>query len=176
FIEKSPVSPNRLHTIPKVNKISFERNGGNRVRGRGRGKNIQNRGRRAHNPSKRQNTPYNKRLNQTKIKQHENGRDLRYKSQKGHEKKCYRCGIKGHWSHTCHMPKHLVDLYQASLKEKGKGVEVNLAELELGGEKSLLEARREITWNALTLSHHDPHTNQCELEVQRTIHLQSIAN
>ena len=35
----------------------------------------------------------------------------------------------------------------------------------LGGEKSLPEAWREITWNVLTLSHLDPHTNQCELEV-----------
>ena len=45
----------------------------------------------------------------------------------------------------------------------------------LKGEKSLLEARREITWNVSTLSHLDPHTNQCELEVQRIIHLQGIA-
>jgi hypothetical protein len=35
-------------------------------------------------------------------------------------KKSLRCGMKGHWQHTCHMPKHLVDLYQASIKEKGK--------------------------------------------------------
>ena len=38
------------------------------------------------------------------------------------------------------------------------------------------EARREITWNVSTLSHLDPRTNQCELEVQRIIHLQGIAN
>ena len=38
------------------------------------------------------------------------------------------------------------------------------------------EAWREITWNVSTLSHLDPHTNQCELEVQRIIHLQGIAN
>ena len=38
------------------------------------------------------------------------------------------------------------------------------------------EARREITWNVLTLSHLDPRTNQCELEVQKIIHLQGIAN
>ena len=38
------------------------------------------------------------------------------------------------------------------------------------------EARREITWNVSTLSHLDPHTNQCELKVQRIIHLQGIAN
>ena len=33
-----------------------------------------------------------------------------------------------------------------------------------------------ITWNASTLSHFDPSTNQCELEVQRIIHLQNLAN
>ena len=32
-------------------------------------------------------------------------------------------------------------------------------------EKSIPEERREITWNASTLSHFDPRTNQCELEV-----------
>ena len=40
----------------------------------------------------------------------------------------------------------------------------------------LPEARYEITWNVLTLSHFDPCTNQCEVEVQRIIHLQGIAN
>ena len=46
----------------------------------------------------------------------------------------------------------------------------------LGGEKLIPEERREITWNASTLSHFDPRTNQCELEVQRIIHLQNLAN
>jgi hypothetical protein len=46
----------------------------------------------------------------------------------------------------------------------------------LGEEKSQLEARQEIIWNASTLSCRDPRTNQCELEVQRIIHLQSVAN
>ncbi|XP_048501465.1 uncharacterized protein LOC125497814 [Beta vulgaris subsp. vulgaris] len=39
---------------------------------------------------------------------------------------CYRCGGKGHWSRTCRTPKHLVDLYQQSLKQKGKKIETNL--------------------------------------------------
>ena len=38
------------------------------------------------------------------------------------------------------------------------------------------EARREITWNVSMLSHLDPCKNQCEVEVQRIIHLQGIAN
>ena len=42
------------------------------------------------------------------------------------ESTCYRCGVKGHWSRTCRTPKHLVELYQASLKDKGKNVETNL--------------------------------------------------
>ena len=46
----------------------------------------------------------------------------------------------------------------------------------LGGEKSILEEQQEITWNASTLSHFYPHTNQCELEVQRIIHLHNLAN
>ncbi|TYJ14752.1 hypothetical protein E1A91_A10G138300v1 [Gossypium mustelinum] len=29
---------------------------------------------------------------------------------------CYRCGEKGHWSHVCRTQKHLVDLYQQSIK------------------------------------------------------------
>jgi hypothetical protein len=46
----------------------------------------------------------------------------------------------------------------------------------LGGEKSLPEAWQEINWNVSMLSNFDPRTNQCELEVQRIIHLQGIAN
>ncbi|XP_075515748.1 uncharacterized protein LOC142550559 [Primulina tabacum] len=35
-------------------------------------------------------------------------------------KKCYRCGMEGHWSRTCRTAKHLVDLYQKSIKEMEK--------------------------------------------------------
>nr|GMC86215.1 uncharacterized protein LOC109192458 [Ipomoea batatas] len=41
------------------------------------------------------------------------------------ENACYRCGMTGHWEHTCRTARHLVDLYQASLKEKGKNIESN---------------------------------------------------
>ena len=33
--------------------------------------------------------------------------------------------MKGHWSRTCHTTKHLVDLYQASMKGKYKQIETN---------------------------------------------------
>ncbi|VFQ61006.1 unnamed protein product [Cuscuta campestris] len=38
---------------------------------------------------------------------------------------CYKCGIKGHWANECRTAKHLVKLYQASTKRKGKSVEAN---------------------------------------------------
>ena len=41
--------------------------------------------------------------------------------------------------------------------------------LPLGVEEPVPEERREIIWNALTLTHLDPHTNQCEIEVQKII-------
>ena len=37
-----------------------------------------------------------------------------------YENKCYKCGMKRHWSSTCYTADHLVKLYQTSLKEKGK--------------------------------------------------------
>ena len=33
--------------------------------------------------------------------------------------------MKGHWSRTYRTPKYLVDLYQESIKEKGKEIEMN---------------------------------------------------
>ena len=36
--------------------------------------------------------------------------------------------MEGHWSRTCCTPKHLVDLYQASIKERGKGIETNFVD------------------------------------------------
>ena len=36
--------------------------------------------------------------------------------------------------------------------------------LPLGGEEPVPKERREIIWNALTLTHLDPCTNQCELK------------
>ncbi|XP_070008030.1 uncharacterized protein [Nicotiana sylvestris] len=34
------------------------------------------------------------------------------------ETECYRCGGKGHWANICRVSRHLVEFYQASLKNK----------------------------------------------------------
>ncbi|GAV61511.1 hypothetical protein CFOL_v3_05038, partial [Cephalotus follicularis] len=38
---------------------------------------------------------------------------------------CNRCGMEGHWYRACRRAKYWVDLYQTSLKEKGKQIESN---------------------------------------------------
>ena len=38
--------------------------------------------------------------------------------------------MKRHWSHVCHTPKHLVDLYQSSKKAKEKEIETNFMDHE----------------------------------------------
>ena len=46
----------------------------------------------------------------------------------------------------------------------------------LGGDKLPKEERREIIWNASSMSHLDPCTAQCDKEVQRITYLQKIAS
>ena len=35
----------------------------------------------------------------------------------------------GHWSCTCRTPKYLADLYQVSIKEKEKDIEINFTDI-----------------------------------------------
>ena len=74
---------------------------------------------------KRKASLHHQKWNNIEVKQ-ENGKCFQDKPPKNHENKCYRCGMKRHWSHTYCTPKHLVDLYQASIKAKGKEIEMNI--------------------------------------------------
>lgn len=47
------------------------------------------------------------------------------RSSKTNENTCYRCGGKGYWTRTCRTPKHLIDLYQKSLKNKRARIETH---------------------------------------------------
>ena len=111
-----------------MNAVSLEVNatssgGNNHKRGRGhkRGRwngKGKNHGVQFHNQVSRQNSgPSFKNVNRHKGKAHVNN------APRNSEGACHRCGGNGHWARTCRTPKHLVDLYQASLKEKG--VETN---------------------------------------------------
>ena len=115
----------------EVNVISSQTHGRGcgRCRGRGRG-HRQNSRKYNNHPSnlfKRKDPFPRQKRNNGETKQ-ENREIVHKKPFKAHEETCYRCGMEGHWSHTCRTTKHLVDLFQASLKDKGKMVETNFVD------------------------------------------------
>ncbi|KAK4399936.1 hypothetical protein Sango_1099700 [Sesamum angolense] len=96
--------------------------GRNNSRGRGRGRGY--RGGHYKNVSfhqKRKNS-------EGKSEKEDSGQTSKYV-----ETSCYRCGGKGHWSRTYRTPKHLIDLYQESLKNKNEKIETNFVDDESDG-------------------------------------------
>ena len=86
-------------------------------RGRGRGNNS-----RYHNTGPFKNKKGNSNQGKLPNPQATTGQSI---TQRQVDNTCYRCGMTGHWSRSCRTAKHLVDLYQASIKDKGKNIEVN---------------------------------------------------
>ena len=71
------------------------------------------------------------------------------------ENLCYRCGGKGHWSRTCRTPKHLVELYQQSLKDKGKKIETNFASEDRKDETNLDSRNDDFNYGGVDTTHLD---------------------
>ncbi|KAH0662143.1 hypothetical protein KY284_027074 [Solanum tuberosum] len=111
--------PTGSMSFPEVNTINFYQSkrgkgrGPNRGRGRGRGRNFNHGDRLA----------LNNNLHHQQCKKKDEKHEVVQK--KNSDNKCYRCGGKGHWSRTCRTPRHLVELYQASLKEVKNNAETN---------------------------------------------------
>lgn len=91
-------------------------------RGRGRGRSFDRGQNNYHGGYNSKNTNYHQKWDNNYAKQNKRKGG---QNSKNVESKCYRCGMTGHWSRTCRTPKHLVELYQASLKEKGTNIETN---------------------------------------------------
>nr|XP_016496654.1 PREDICTED: uncharacterized protein LOC107815557 [Nicotiana tabacum] len=98
--------------LPEADKVHSHY--ANHEKGHGRGRNRgHSRGRRQGRNSHEIRQPP-RRDNRRKQK-----RDYENPKANSSETICYRCGGKGHWSKACRIPRHLVDLYQASRKSKG---------------------------------------------------------
>ena len=116
--------PTRSEPFPEVNVISSQTPRRDRGRGHGRGRNLRHHGIHGtnHSNSQKMKTSWNhQKLNNTKVKQ-KNEKYIQNTPSKAHENNCYRCYMKGHWARTCYTPKFLANLYQASIKEKGKEI------------------------------------------------------
>ncbi|XP_059654531.1 uncharacterized protein LOC132301281 [Cornus florida] len=116
--------------FPEANVSSFHGHGRRRGcghRGGSNKNNYNNRG--GHNSSlvpRRNSTPSHQEWNSNVTKQAKE-KALQNKALEIYDDKpCYRCGMKGHWSRTCRTPKYLVDLYRASMNDKGKGKEIEM--------------------------------------------------
>jgi hypothetical protein len=121
----SPFPEANATAFSEANAISFERNHSRRRgrgprRGRGRGRN---------NIWRRES--HNSKSNDNNVGRYE--KEKNSPSSKKSESSCYRCGMINYWSRTCRTLKYLVELYQASIKKKGKEVETNFIENESSG-------------------------------------------
>ncbi|GAV73550.1 LOW QUALITY PROTEIN: UBN2 domain-containing protein, partial [Cephalotus follicularis] len=107
--------PTGSASLPEVNATSshFRGRGGGRGR-RGNGRNQNFLGPRNNNSMKWQNPDTKQRQ-----KWRNPGQSSNAQSKRGN---CHRCGMEGHWHRACRTAKHCVDLYQASLNEKGKQI------------------------------------------------------
>ncbi|XP_027108616.1 uncharacterized protein [Coffea arabica] len=120
--------PTVASPFPEANGTQFQNSGQGRGRGR-RGSRGRSRGRsRGHERDRSRFVPrknYSRSKQQNISQKRENNYDPKNGEKKVYEEKCYRCGMKSHWSRTYHTAEHLVDLYQVSLKKKDKDIETN---------------------------------------------------
>ncbi|XP_056854153.1 uncharacterized protein LOC130503551 [Raphanus sativus] len=101
--------PDAHHASKEGSRSSFGRGRGRGGQWRGRGRGGYGRGR--YNPYERPNQSSNGRG-----RGRGNGSTTR--PQNTGNSVCHRCGVSNHWAKNCRTPKHLVDLYQESIKGK----------------------------------------------------------
>ena len=123
LLQNHQLRPTGSASIPEVNVAPSSSRGSSRGRGRGRGRGCGRWRGRGHGQNNYQSRGGH--INTTKNHNKWSNNIARqgkepFQPPTNYENKCYKCGMKWHWSCTCYTADHLVKLYQTSLKEKGK--------------------------------------------------------
>ncbi|CAN6689031.1 unnamed protein product [Malus baccata var. baccata] len=119
--QSRPTGSARFLEVNDASATSF--GGDNHKRGRGHKQGRWNRKGKNHGGQSHNQVPKKNSSLSFKNRNRHKGKACMNNSPRNSNEACHRCGGDGHWMRTCCIPKHLVDLYQASLKEKG--VETN---------------------------------------------------
>ncbi|KAL5743334.1 hypothetical protein ACOSP7_002212 [Xanthoceras sorbifolium] len=136
LMKNHELRPTGSSTFPEVNANRYKSNGRGRGHGRGHGQWNGSRGR-GYSSRGSYKSSWNRNTNNmpqkwnANVAKQDKGKNkiTDDKTTKSNKDVCFRCGVPGHWSRTCRTPKHLVDLYQASIRGKIKEIEANLANL-----------------------------------------------
>ncbi|XP_026410657.1 uncharacterized protein LOC113305880 [Papaver somniferum] len=116
-------------SVPATHATTSSTNGNGRCNNKGKGKRGRDNEKNQDNNSRfKPNHQEWKDCTPKKEHKPDKGKDSFDKPIKNKEDVCYRCGMTGHWSRTCRTAKHLVNLYQASLKRLAVDIETNLIE------------------------------------------------
>ncbi|XP_076935596.1 uncharacterized protein LOC143602330 [Bidens hawaiensis] len=130
--------------FPEANVATYNGQSGNR--GRSRGRDYQ----RGRGHGRNRGNHHGVQFRNPKAHQKWHGNEKKSNDEKGKKKcettpnACHRCGSNNHWARACRTPKHLVEIYQQSIKGKGKEIETHFTYDDgsvdtSGGQKDLNE-------------------------------------
>ena len=116
LLKNHGLRPTGSAPFPEANVASYDKagQGSDRARGRGRGRGH----RRGYTRGRGREVQFKKPYSHQKWE----NKDGNKQEKTTYANICYRCGAKDHWAPTCRTPKHLIELYQQSVKDKGKKV------------------------------------------------------
>ena len=112
--------PTGSEPLPEVNEAYAHHARRGKVRGpnRGRGRGRERGRGRGHDYGQERNSIPG-------INHSSNKKEKKDEKREATREGCFRCSGRGHYAHDCCTPKHLVELYQESLKKKEKNHEAN---------------------------------------------------
>ncbi|XP_026384451.1 uncharacterized protein LOC113280028 [Papaver somniferum] len=126
LLKNHQIHPTDSTVAPEMNATESR---GNSPESRGKGHRRWLGPKKPNNKKKDGNNPHHQKVKKNVFPKHK-GKSSQSHS-KHHESVCHRCGSPGHWANVCRTARHLVDLYQASIKGKEKKAEISFSQYDI---------------------------------------------